>query len=257
MVHQTSTWLLHTNMNQDFVWFVFFSTLCSYNFHWYLTSHSVVPSPRIQWAFRYRGLHTLFFFIGLTGSSLFFFRLQEYWLWLSLAILATFLYSAPKVNHPWFRQLRKVALGKTIFLSAVWTGVTTVIPIIMNGGDWQMHYTLFILHRFFLVYAICILFDYRDREDDKAAGIRSLITFMSKKGIFILFITSLIISIVAAFLMTYYGYSLSNAIMLSLPVVITCSLYGLATSKFHDMLYYFILDGLMALSALLMLLPRI
>ena len=49
MVDQTYRFLLRSQVNVYFLLFVLFSTFCSYSFHWYLTSHSVIPSPRIKW----------------------------------------------------------------------------------------------------------------------------------------------------------------------------------------------------------------
>ena len=42
--------------------------------------------------------------------------------------------------------------------------------------------------------------------------------------------------------------------MLLIPGAITAALYSYARKNFSDLLYYFVLDGLMALSALLTLL---
>jgi 1,4-dihydroxy-2-naphthoate octaprenyltransferase len=104
------------------------------------------------------------------------------------------------------------------------------------------------------VYAICILFDLRDREDDKEAGIRSLITYLSKENIFLLFILSLLVFAVATVWMLRYDYSLLTVMVLLIPGIITGAIYNYARTHFSDMLYYFVLDGLMALSAMLMLL---
>src|SRR5690606_11603484 len=115
----------------------------------------------------------------------------------------------------------------------------------------------FFIHRFFLVYAICILFDYRDREDDRAAGIRSLITFMSERNITALFFISLVIATAGAGVLGYYGLSALNVLILVIPCIITALVYDYARKHFPDMFYYFTLDGLMALSAVLMLLASI
>ncbi len=257
MVNQTDRFLLHHSSNRHFLFFVFFSTICSYSFHWYLTSHSVIPSERIEWVNRYRLLHLFLFFAGLAGSAIFFFYLLPYWHWLLLSALITFLYSAPKIPHKYFRALRKVALGKTIFLSFVWMYVTTILPILISQQPWRNDFILFIFSRFFLIYAICILFDYRDREDDKTAGIRSLVTFLSDKSILYLFIFSLLIFIISTALLLLYGYDISSVGILLLPGVITGCLFNYAKRNFSDVFYYLILDGLMALSAILMLIPGI
>jgi 1,4-dihydroxy-2-naphthoate octaprenyltransferase len=233
--------------------FIFFSTICSYSFHWWLTGHSVIPSSRIIWLKANRNVHLVLFFTGLAGAAIFFFYLIPYWHWLLIGAMVTFLYSAPKIPHPWFRALRKVALGKTIFLAFVWMYVTTVLPIITDERSWNQMFTLFAISRFFLIYAICILFDYRDREDDKAAGIRSLITYLSEHSITRLFILSLSIFFIATLLLLHYDQSLLTVILLLIPGILTAALYNYARRHFSDMFYYFVLDGFMALSALLMM----
>lgn len=257
MVHQTFVLLLHQKPTLPFSGFVFFSTICSYSFHWYFTSHSVIPSARITWTQRNRYIHLVLFFTGLAGSAIFFFMLIQWWLWLLPAVIFTFLYSAPKMPLKFFRVLRKFAPGKTIFLALVWTYVTTILPIIINEISWNTGFILFVVSRFFFVYAICILFDYRDRQDDKAAGIRSLITYLSEKAISALFIFSLIVFVVFTILMTKYDYSLYAVIILLIPGIITGAFYNYARKNFTDLFYYFVLDGLLALSALLMLLAGI
>jgi 4-hydroxybenzoate polyprenyltransferase len=199
--------------------------------------------------------YIVFFFVFIFCAAIFFFRLIEYWQWLALAAIITFLYSAPKIPHPLFRSLRKVALGKTIFLAFVWMYVTSMLPLLISEQPWRTDYTLFVIHRFFLIYAICILFDYRDRADDIAAGIRSLITYLSEKGILYLFIFSTLVFIVSTLLMLNYGYSRQVIIVLLIPGIITALLYKKAMHNFSDIFYYFLLDGLMALSSLLMLIP--
>lgn len=257
MTHQTYQLVLKQPANVDFQFFVFFSTLCSYSFHWYLTSDSVLPSPRVDWTNNYRILHIILFLVGVGGAGIFFFRLLPHWHWLILAALITFLYSAPKIPHPLFRSLRKVALGKTIFLALVWMNVTALLPIMIADQPWKGDFTLYVISRFFLIYAICILFDYRDREDDKAAGIRSLITYLNENGILRLFIFSISIFAISTVGLYWYHYRPVDIIILLIPGVITASLYGYSKKNFADLYYYFILDGLMAFSAFIMLIAGI
>jgi 4-hydroxybenzoate polyprenyltransferase len=256
MVYQTFH-LLGISPNFYLVAFIFFSTLCSYSFHWWLTGDSVIPSARVQWLKTNRNIHLILFFIGLAGAAIFFFYLIPYWRWLLIGAMVTFLYSAPKIPHPYFRALRKVALGKTIFLAFVWMYVTTVLPIVTSDELWHETFTLFAISRFFLIYAICILFDYRDRGDDKAAGIRSLITYLSEQSITWLFIASLAIFSISTLLLLNHGYSVTTVILLLIPGLIVAALYNYARRHFSDMFYYFLLDGLMALSAVFMLIAGI
>ncbi len=257
MVTQTSLLLLQHQPNNLLLAFVFASTLCSYSFHWFLTSGSVLPSPRITWLHRFRWVHAVFFLLSLPVAAVLFFDLRAYWPWLGSAIIATFLYSAPKVPHPLFRQLRKVALGKTIFLAFVWTFVTAVLPVVVDGDHWTGDRVLYVISRFFLIYAICILFDYRDRADDRVAGIRSLITYLSDKGISIVFFGSLSIFTITTLWLSFFHYTAGDIAILLTPGIITAALYNYARTHFEDLFYYFGLDGLMALAAVLMLIARI
>jgi 4-hydroxybenzoate polyprenyltransferase len=253
MVHQTYSFLLSEHTSRDLLAFVFFATITSYSFHWWLTRHSLIPSIRNEWLKRFRGVHLVLFFIGLAGAGFYFYKLLPYWQWLVFAAIVTFLYSAPKIPHPYFRSLRKVAIGKTIFLAFVWMYVTTVLPIIVSGQSWKPAFLFFIASRFFLIYAICILFDVRDREDDRASGIRSLITWMSNDGVKLLFFFSLALFFISTFLLLFYGYTVVEVILLLIPGTIVALLYHIATRHFSDVLYYFVLDGLMALSAVFMI----
>ncbi|HEX5653485.1 MAG TPA: UbiA family prenyltransferase [Chitinophagaceae bacterium] len=257
MLQQTYIFLLSFSPDPYLTGFVFFSTVCSYSFHWWLTEDSVLPSERINWLKKYRYVHVFLLLVGLAGAAWYFWIIRDVWFWLIPAIMATFLYSAPKIPHPWARSLRKLALGKTIFLALIWTYVTTVLPIVISDQPWITPFSLFVISRFFLVYAICILFDYRDREDDKAAGIRSLITFLNEKNIRILFVSSLLVFGFSSIGLLWYDYTSLNIVLLLVPGIITAFLFNYARRHFSDMFYYLVLDGLMALSALLMLLTSI
>ena len=188
MVFQTYGLLLNANPDIPFVLFVFFATITSYSFHWYLTPVlNTAPIAREKWLLAHRNIHAALFIIGIAGAGITGFFLLDHWQWLLLSAFITFLYSAPKIPHPYFRMLRKIALGKTIFLALVWMYVTTMLPLLISEQPWKTSFTLFSISRFFLIYAICILFDYRDRDYDKTIGIRSLITWLSEKGITLLF----------------------------------------------------------------------
>src|SRR5258706_3388821 len=97
MVNQTYTLIIHANADNYLLGFVFFATICSYSFHWYLTSHSEIPSDRIEWTNKFRYIHVCLFITGIAGTAFFFFHLLHHWFWLSLSAIITFLYSAPKI----------------------------------------------------------------------------------------------------------------------------------------------------------------
>ncbi|MEO5685088.1 MAG: UbiA family prenyltransferase [Chitinophagaceae bacterium] len=254
MVYQLQLLFPQVNITLPLYFFIFFSTVCSYNFHWWLSQHSDNGSGRLQWTLRYKPLHLVLYFIGLIGAVIGFFMLRQHWFWIGLGAFVTFLYSAPKIPCKIFIDLRRIAIGKTIFLAFVWMYVTTVLPLLVTGNPWQAGFTWLALSRFFLIYAICILFDYRDREDDKAAGIRSMITVLHERGINRLFVLSILLFTLFTACMSTSGSSWAVIGILLVPGVTVAALYNYARKHFSDYLYYFVLDGLMMLSGLLMFL---
>ena len=244
MIWQTTELLFHSFPSERLIGFVFFSTICSYNFHWWLTPHSVNPSRRIQWTQSHKILHFFLSLAGITGAGIYSLSLLSYWPALCFGAFFTFLYWAPKLPQPVFRHLKRFAVGKTLFLAIVWMYVTTILPVLIGGKNWNGDFILFAISRFFLIYSICILFDYRDREDDRKEGIRSLITFFNERGIDRIFFLSLAIYAITAAGLFLYDYSFYTIILLLIPGIVLVPLYPYAKRHFSDYLYYFVLDGL-------------
>ena len=250
MVYQVNDLFKLQYRPAHYLWFVFFSTICSYNFHWYFTPDTTSENRRILWTHKHKRIHLLFIIVSGIGAFLFFLPLIEYWLWIGISVLLTFLYSAPKLPFRAAFFLRKIAIGKTIFLSMVWTYVTTILPFILSGESWTPSHVLFCTGRFFFIYAICIIFDFRDREQDKREGIKSMITSFNEKGINILFYISLALSFISTAALYYYAFPMPLVLVLLLPLFIVAGLYNYMKKHFSDYLYYFILDGMMVFSAL-------
>ena len=255
MVYQTC-FLFSIPFSWALAGFVFFGSVCSYNFHWYLTPPTVEqPTEKEVWNISNKKIHLVLFVIGLIGSAFFTFLLINHWFWLGVTAFVTFLYSAPKIPHPIFSYLRKIAVGKTIFLAFAWMHVTTLLPMVIELKTLSTQHVWFVINRFFYIYAICILFDYRDVEEDKRAGIKSLITYLNEKSINSLFWGSITVVILTLLLLLNY-FSIAEMVALFIPVIILSLLYYPSKKNFSDYLYYFILDGLMMLSAPLLLLIK-
>ena len=133
-----------------------------------------------------------------------------------------------------------------------WTYVTALLPILIEAPSITKKDILFCTGQFFFIYSICILFDFRDREDDRSAGIRSMITFFNERGIDILFGISITIFFIASLLLKQTGMPWINIIILLIPALLLISLYKYAKKNFSDYLYYLVLDGLMMFSGLLL-----
>ena len=252
MVYQAYSLIIGKPVNAYFAVFVFFSTVCSYNFHWALTPHSIAPSQRLQWDEKHKSYHLLLSIAGLTGAAISFLFIKDHWFYIGVAALLTFLYSAPKISFTPFQWLKKIAIGKTIFLAMAWTYVTAVLPILIEGSPVMEKTIFFCSGQFFFIYSICILFDFRDRDYDKKEGIRSMITYFNERGIDILFTISVIIFITLTLLLYRTGLPWLNISILLVPVFLLIGLYKYSKKNFSDYLYYFVLDGLMMLSGLIL-----
>lgn len=255
MVEQTAS-LFSLQLPITAYFFVFFGSVCSYNFHWYLTPPNINElSYKLNWNISNRGLHLVLFLIGIIGSAVCFLLLIKYWIWLCLTAILTFLYSAPKISLPPFMLLRKIAIGKTIFLAFAWAHITALLPLLITPAQLQPQHIWFVINRFFFIYSICIVFDRRDVVKDREAGIKSLITFLSDGGIDALFWSSIVMVVVSSgFLLQWI--SLTEVVILTVPAFIMASLYSYAKKTTSDYLYYFLLDGLMALSAPILILAK-
>lgn len=251
MLYQTYALIIERPVDFYLAAFVFFSTVCSYNFHWALTPHQVAPSQRLQWDEKHKSYHFLLSIAGLIGAIAFFIYFKEKWVYILPSAALTFLYSAPKIPGPFFQFLKKVAIGKTIFLALIWAYVTSLLPVLIED-TLSKKAILFFIGQFFFIYAICILFDFRDRDNDKADGIRSMITYFNERGINILFMISIAIFIFTSLLLRQTGIAWINIMILLIPALVLISLYSYAKRNFSDYLYYFVLDGLMMLSGLLL-----
>lgn len=247
-----SGYVLQLPIPDDLYWFVFFATICSYNFHWYLTPQSQFSTERTRWSLQHKNTHLLFYFAGVIGALIFFYKLREHWFALFFATLLTFLYSAPKIPLPYFRFLKQVAIGKTLFLTTVWTYVTAMLPVFIASQHFNHAMKWFSASRFFLIYSICILFDYRDRTDDRQDGIRTLVNYFDETVVNRLFVFSIVAFIFFTLGLLFTGTSLISVLILIIPGIVLFSIHKMAKHSTSDYLYYFVLDGLMVLSALLM-----
>lgn len=257
MTRQTVMLWLPAFPDHQLLSFVFSSTLTAYCFHYYFTSPSPQHTQRNAWNKRGRVLLAILFVLGLAGTIYWFIPLINHWPLLLPAAIATFLYTAPQLPQPFFIRLRKYAYGKTIFLALIWTYVTAVLPLLLAKEPWTSDFILYSSSRYFFIYCICILFDERDREQDRLNGVKSLITYLSKRGIRRLFIFSLLAHVILTLLLLTGGMIITDILILLAPALLLLLIYPRAQHKPSDLFYYVVLDGLLALSALLLLVVRI
>jgi 1,4-dihydroxy-2-naphthoate octaprenyltransferase len=238
--------------NPDILLFIFFATLCSYSFHSLLNTIYPSTTERHEWNIHHKAI--LVTILSLSGIVVFVYtwKLNDGLLYIGFAALLTFLYSAPIIPLKPFILLRRIAYGKTIFLALVWTYVTGLMPILISRVPLKASHFYFLGSRLFLVYAICILFDLRDRIEDRKKKIKALPTVLSEKSIRFIYFLSLFFSLICTVMIPFSGIPLHEFIFMLVPVIICIMIYNHSLKRSDDFYYYVLLDGLMMLSALLL-----
>jgi hypothetical protein len=256
MAYQTA-FLFQLPHSVSFYSFVFWGTVCSYNFHWALTPN-LFHNPirlKVRWNVANRKLHFLLAGTALLLAFYFFVALRQHWFWLAGAMLLAFLYSAPKIPWRAMQHLKKIAYGKTVFLALSWTYVTAILPLLISGTPVKAAHLLFCVNRYYLIYTICILFDLRDREADRQEGIKTMVTQFELPMVNRLYWGSL-----ATFFCTALGllfhFPIASVTALLLPGIVLAAWYRWFKHHTSDYVYYILLDGLMIFSLPLLLLFR-
>ena len=165
------TWLslqFYSNDKLDFAFFVFFSTLFTYNFIRLVRVQHMIKegdSTRHKNIFRFRAFLWFFSIISAIAAFIFFLRVDEsiYYPLLFMGLISI-AYSLPvyKKQGIWLR-LRDMPFIKIFIIAFVWAIVTSLFP--MQVSDVPINW-LVVIERFLFVFAITIPFDIRDLRFD-------------------------------------------------------------------------------------------
>lgn len=242
--------LLHLPINYDLCCLVFFSTLCSYNFHFLLGALYLHKQFTVIFLWQQK-IRLIFFFIGAVG--VFFFILpSQINIWLVLiASIFTGLYSLPllPVNLPSF--IKNAGFVKTLLLAFTWTFVTGYLPMHQAGiGIIATLGLLLLFQRFVFMLILCLIFDCRDAASDKIIGLHSLATDFKPVFVNRIFYALFTLLCIVSLLLYYNGLSLQETMALLLITIICFIVYLHSLQKRGYVFYYFWVDGLMILSAL-------
>ena len=165
------TWLslqFYGNDKIDLAFFVFFSTLFTYNFIRLARVQHMIKegdSTRHKNIFRFRAFLWFFSIISAIAAFIFFLRVDEsiYYPLLFMGLISI-AYSLPvyKKQGIWLR-LRDMPFIKIFIIAFVWAIVTSLFP--MQVSDVPINW-LVVIERFLFVFAITIPFDIRDLRFD-------------------------------------------------------------------------------------------
>lgn len=237
-----------------FLPFVGFSTLTSYGFHAYLSRFYFPPKKglRQQWIAK----HTHFLLVQSGVSAFlclfFFFHLKNFASYILPIAFATFLYSAPQIPATPFIFLRKIAVGKTLYLALSWAYVSVLLPLLIgNTAIFSLQNLSFLLNRFLLIYLIAILFDQKDKENDQSLAIKNLITHLSTQQIQRLIQVCMLLFLLSNCFFLYKTACYKIVFSMLFPLFSLKISLNFIDKTENDYVYYGYLDGLLTLSTCL------
>lgn len=242
--------LLHVDIPAYLYGFIFFATLCSYNFYWILSRFSFSGTVSIAAFLEKEATGISLFLISLAGMVYFLLISPVQLNQVAMAVLLTVAYSVPLLPFKFLHFTRKAGVLKTVLLAFTWTYVTAFLPMqtgwgLLSGAD------IFILtRRFLFMLMLCIIFDNRDKAVDKIRGLHSLATVLKPNQLLLLITVIFIVLFGTNFLSVQYGISLKQSIALQTSTIALLVVYFLSTRKQGYLFYYFVVDGLMLFSAL-------
>jgi 4-hydroxybenzoate polyprenyltransferase len=194
------------------------------------------------------------FFLSLTllcmAATLFFMKASIY-LYLIPLVILSLSYSIPIIRKRNKNiRLLEVFLIKTPVLAFVWGVSTTVIPLVeQNINVWTSFVMLQVISRTLFIFALCIPFEMRDKEQDKGNNVRTLPVIF---GITATKIIGCVIVLIEIF--THHFMTIPEAAILALDITSIVSLYWIL---FHQqnkspLHYKFFVDGTMLLRFILL-----
>jgi 4-hydroxybenzoate polyprenyltransferase len=143
---------------------------------------------------------------------------------------------------------------KTVLLSITWAYVTICLPFFSNES--YLHtpsnaIALLFVTRLFLMLLLCVVFDTRDIAVDKINGLHSLATDVSKNRLRIILLLIYFGHIFSALFFCYIYSDIKQAIAFIFVGIIFCIIYKFSQQRQGYFFYYFLVDGVMLLSATL------
>ena len=241
--------LLHLSASVYLYGFIFFATLCSYNFYWLLSKYSFRHDIPLTGFFKKERDEIVLLSLSVVGLAICFVHVHLSYYVIIAAASLTGLYAMPLLPFNFLKFTRKAGVMKTTLLAFTWSFVTVFIPL-QKASFLLTDLEFFILtRRFLFMLMLCIIFDNRDIAVDKIRGLRSLATDLSVKTMRYLIYSIFIILFATNFLFRYYGISIAQSIALQISTIALLITYYYSTKKQGYLFYYFFVDGMMLFSA--------
>ncbi|MBP6023213.1 UbiA prenyltransferase family protein [Ferruginibacter sp.] len=241
--------LLHINLTAWLYSFVFFSTLCSYNFYWLLSGFAFSGQPVKLFLKKYY-TNIIIFFIAAIGLLFSLPHISNLLPAIILSLFFTLLYTIPLLPFKALQFTRKAGLLKTLLLAFTWAFVTVYIPDKQVPTANTLTLLLLFNNRFLFMLMLCIIFDARDTKVDKIRGLQSLTTLVTPVTIRYIMGAVFIAYIINGVVFRIYYNEPMQIIALLVTGIVAAVVYFFSLKKQGYFFYYFLVDGLMLFSAI-------
>jgi hypothetical protein len=249
LAFQTTLLLKPHNSFYDYG-FIFFATLCSYNFYWIVSKFSFSEKYSIGKLIEKEAMSLSLMLLSAAGLLFCFYQSAVDAWFVFTAIFLTGIYVIPLLPFRFLQFTRRAGVLKTVLLAFTWAYVTAFIPLhkqyqFLNDAD------IFVFtRRFLFMLMLCIIFDNRDKAVDKIRGLHSLATVLNPRFLQLLIYFIFAILFISNFFYQDYGISLKQSIALQISTLALLAVYFYAAKKRSYFFYYFFVDGMMLFSAL-------
>ncbi len=242
--------LLHIAPDYKIFLFIFFATLSSYNFYWLVSKFSFNTYKSILHFGKMNRSYLLIWLFAGVGLLVMALQLPYLWPYILVAILLTLIYSMPLWPFNWVLVLRKAGFLKTTLLSFTWAYVTVIFPAVpVLFADVPAVTALFVA-RFFFMLLLCTIFDKRDVEADKLHALHSLATDIKLKYLHIIMALVFLGYLISGFWLRTHLKDDAQLFAFFITGILVAWAYTASLKKQGYVFYYFLIDGLMLVSAL-------
>jgi hypothetical protein len=249
LAFQTALLLKLHNLVYDYG-FIFFATLCSYNFYWVVSKITFAKSHSVGNLLRTEVVSLSIMLMSAVGLLYCFYQSSLHSGIVLSAILLTVFYVIPLLPFRYLQFTRKAGVLKTMLLAFTWAYVTVFIPLHKNYLQLNNADLFVFTRRFLFMLMLCIIFDNRDKAIDKIRGLHSLATVLKPQVLQILIYFIFATLFISNFLYRDYGISFRQSVALQVSTMALLAVYFYAAKKRGYFFYYFFVDGMMLFSAL-------
>jgi hypothetical protein len=241
--------LLHTSSGIYIYGFIFFATLSSYNFYWLISKYSFSTDRALPVFIKKHFSYLSMFSVAAIGMLYCIYFLPYLYWYVAVAIALTLLYSLPLWPFKFTAFARKAGFLKTTLLSFTWAYVTIIIPAIPVLHTEILPVISLFAARFFFMLLLCIIFDMRDMAIDKIHTLHSLATDVSHRTLKIIIAIVFILYAFTGVWVRIYFKDNPQVIAFAITGIIVWIAYRFSFKKQGYFFYYFLVDGLMMVSA--------